>query len=286
MTQKKSDPQTHSAKEMESFRSTRIENAPPDLFDPKKPRLGRRESEPHSAEVTYIYDVLTTNFPQGRAFWDLHHYFIAPKGVLKGKKVDLQPDISFFKNLTISYALPSFDASMHNGAIPDIVINVLSKSTWRADISEHVETCRDLSVPVYAVFSPYRVTSKRYAPPFLRAYILQEDGSYKEEELRSITLDEGGEVDETKIIDISNKLPFRLGLMRLQKQFLGGKPLYRLILLDISKPFILPTREEKKLEMARKEVESAKKEAESAKKEAEKLAKILQKYRDKFGELE
>ncbi|MHA1765802.1 MAG: hypothetical protein ACTSVK_06020, partial [Promethearchaeota archaeon] len=57
------------------FQSTRVRDATPDLFDPKRPRLGRRESEPHSAEVSYLYDVLRTNFPDDRVMWDLHHYF-------------------------------------------------------------------------------------------------------------------------------------------------------------------------------------------------------------------
>ncbi|TFG23436.1 MAG: hypothetical protein EU529_07415 [Promethearchaeota archaeon] len=271
MTQKKSDPLSHSAEEAEEWRSTRIENAPPDLYDPSKPRLGRRESEPHAAEVTYLRDVLTTNFPKGRALWDLHHYFIASKGVFKGKKIDLQLDVSFFKELTISFAIPSYDATMYEGKIPDMGINVLSKSTWREDISEIVETCKDLSIPVYAVFSPYLVTSKRYAPPFLRVYILQDDGSYKQEDLRAITIEEGGSIDEPQILDLSDKLPFRLGLMRLKQQFLGGKPLFRLILIDPLELRVLPTRRER-------EVAEGEKKAEEAKKE-------LQEYRDKFGEL-
>jgi len=271
MTQKKTDPISHLVDEPKEWRSTRVENAPPDLYDPSQPRLGRRESEPHAAEVTYLRDVLATNFPKGRALWDLHHYFIASKGVFKGKKIDLQLDVSFFKELTIPVALPSYDATMYEGKVPDIGINVLSKSTWRADIGENVETCRDLSIPVYVVFSPYLVTSKRYAPPFLRAYILQEDGFYKVEELRAITIEEGGAIDETQVLDLSDKLPFRLGLMQLKQQFLGSKPLFRLILIDPLEMRVLPTRREKEVEEAKKETELVKKE--------------LQKYRDKFGEL-
>jgi len=299
MTQKKSDSISHLVDESEEWKSTRIENAPPDLYDPSQPRLGRRESEPHSAEVTYLRDVLSTNFPAGRALWDLHHYFIASKGVFKGKKIDLQLDVSFFNKLTIPFAISSYDATMYEGKVPDMGINVLSKSTWRADISETIESCKDLSIPVYVVFSPYLVTSKRYAPPFLRAYILQEDGSYKQEELRAITIEEGGAIDETQVLDLSDKLPFRLGLMRLKQQLLGGKPLFRLILIDPLEIRVLPTRREKEVEEAKKEAERAKKEAERAKKEAERakkeaeevkkeaeeVKKELQEYRNKFGEL-
>lgn len=178
---------------------------------------------------------------------DLHHYFIPSKGVLKGTQIDLQFDVSFFKKLDLPVALPSYDASLHEGKVPDLCINVLSRSTWKSDISEHVESCRDLSIPVYVVFSPYIIPSRRYSPPFLRVYILQEDGTYREEDLRAITLEEGGSVEENNVIDISDTLPFRLGLMRLKKQYLGGTPLFRLILLDPSETRILPTEKEKEI---------------------------------------
>ena len=67
MTQKKSEPFSHPLDGSEIKIRSRIDDRTSDLFDPNKPRLGRRESEPHSLEVTYIHDVLTTNFPEGRA---------------------------------------------------------------------------------------------------------------------------------------------------------------------------------------------------------------------------
>jgi hypothetical protein len=96
MPQKKTKPSLSSSDGSSVKRSTRIENAPPDLYDPDVPRLGRRESEPHSSEITYIHDVLTANFPESRTVWDLHHYFTGEKPPLKGKKIDIQFDISFF----------------------------------------------------------------------------------------------------------------------------------------------------------------------------------------------
>ena len=172
MTQKKTEPFLEAHHVSERKRGTRIDNAPPDLYDPNVLRLGRRESEPHSAEVTYLHDVLTTNFPKGRAVWDLHHYFLGNKGALKGEKIDIQFDVSFFKDLKISHTLSSYKAREHGGRIPDLAINVLSKNTWRNDLSENVDKCKDLSIPVYALFSPYEVTSKVYHPPFLRVFIL------------------------------------------------------------------------------------------------------------------
>lgn len=255
----------------ESSKSSRVDG-PADIYDPNLPRLGRRESEPHSEEVTYLHDVLKTNFPKGRVLWDLHHYFISPRGVLEGKRIDLRFDISFFEDLTIPHALSSYDSSQYEGKVPDIAINVLSKSTWSKDLSEVVEACRDLSIPIYAIFSPYMVATKRYAPPFLRVYILEEDWTYRLEELRGITLKEGGEINEKNIIDITDRYPLRFGLMQLKQQHAGGKNLFRLILLDRSENMILPTRREKDLKEVNKKVEE--------------LEKKLQVYQERFGKLE
>lgn len=254
MTQKKSEHQDiqHPS---ERGRGTRIDNAPPDLYDPDAPRLGRRESEPHSAEVSYMHDVLNTNFPNSRTIWDLYHYFIGKQGTLKGEEIDIQFDISFFKDLRIPYTLSSYKAQEHNGKTPDLVINVLSKSTWRNDLSEVVDKCKDLEIPVYVVFSPYKVTTKIYHPPFLRAYILQENNNYKQEELDQITLEEGEAINEEKIINLKDKLPFSLGLMKLKRTHKGKQNLYRLAFIDPSVPRVYPTELEKKLEDKDKAIE-------------------------------
>ena len=60
-------------------------------------RLGRRESEPHSAEVSYLFEVLSTNYPSHRTLWDLHHYFGNDR-----EQFDIQFDISLFLNFSIS----------------------------------------------------------------------------------------------------------------------------------------------------------------------------------------
>ncbi|MHA1273030.1 MAG: hypothetical protein ACTSQS_06295 [Promethearchaeota archaeon] len=267
-------------------KSTRIENAPPDLYDPNKPRLGRRESEPHSNEVNYIYDVLTTNFPEYKTLWDLHHYFVGKKGPLKDKEIDIQFDISFFKNLDIPYTISSYDASKYSGKIPEMTINVLSKSTWRADLSENVEICRYLGIPVHVIYAPYMVTSKVYAPPFLRVFLLEEKGNYRQEELREVTLKEGKPLEEKNIIDVSKILPFRLGLMQLKKKHEGDLPLYRIIFIDPQEPRIFLTKFEKyKIEHEKKLLEAEKKAAEAEKKASE-LKEKLEKYRKKFGKIE
>jgi len=279
MTKKKSEPFSHPIDGSEIKISTRIENAVPDVFDPNKPRLGRRESEPHSAEVTYIHDVLTTNFPEGRAVWDLHHYFLGRKGALEGKEIDVQFDVSFFKDLKIAYTLSSYDARKYEGRIPDMAINVLSRSTWSKDLSETVDICKDLGISIYVVFSPYEVTSNIYNPPFLSVFILKEDESYQQKDLHNITLKERETIDEKNIIAVSDKLPFRLGLMRLKHHHEGEQPLFRLIFIDPSEPRILLSKAEKD----KQEAEAKAKEAEAKVKE---LEKNLVKYRKKFGELD
>ncbi len=98
-------------------------------------RLGRRESEPHSYEVGYMHDVLKTNFPQHRCLLDLHHYF-----VLEGEKVNIQFDISLFLNFELPEAMPSYKAQKYGNRLPDLAINVLSKSTWKNDLSEIQES--------------------------------------------------------------------------------------------------------------------------------------------------
>lgn len=132
---------------------------------------------------------------------------------------------------------------------------MLSKSTWRNDLSEVVDKCKDLEIPVYVVFSPYKVTTKIYHPPFLRAYILQENNNYKQEELDQITLEEGEAINEEKIINLKDKLPFSLGLMKLKRTHKGKQNLYRLAFIDPSVPRVYPTELEKKLEDKDKAIE-------------------------------
>ncbi|MHA1148618.1 MAG: hypothetical protein ACTSR8_10280 [Promethearchaeota archaeon] len=285
MTQKKSDTLPHPLNNLEPRKLTRIENAPPDLFDPNKPRLGRRESEPHSAEVTYIYDVLSLNFPSGRALWDLHHYFVGKSAPIKGKKIDIQFDISFFKDLTIPYTLSSYDSIKYNQKVPDLAINILSRTTWRNDLSENVDISKSLKIPVYAIFSPFKVASNIYNPPFLRVFILEKDGSYREEELRNLTLKQGEQFNAKHIIDVSAHLPFRLGLMLLNQKHEGKLPLFRLIFIHPSELKILPSKIEK-LKEAEQKAQEAEQKAREAEQKAKELEKELKKYQEKYGMLE
>ncbi len=101
---------------------------------PIPPRNGQRESKPHSNEVTDLHDVLSANFPNDRVFWDLHHYFI-----LNNTELNRRFDISWFQNMELPTQQSLYKAWEHDNHVPDVVINVLSVSTWRDDFSDIVE---------------------------------------------------------------------------------------------------------------------------------------------------
>jgi Uma2 family endonuclease len=259
--------------------STRHKRLSPEEFDNSKPRLGRRESEPHSDEINYLYDVLTTNFPDDRAMWDLHHYF-----TVDDLKIDLQFDVSYFKDMHIPERLSSYKAEKYNGRVPNMAINVLSKSTWKTDIGENLDYCRRLQIPLYIVFPTYHIATKLYEPPFVRAYILQPDGEYHIEELRQITID-GEKRKSEAVIDISQIVPFRLGLQKRNVSHESNKPLFRVILLHPDKFQVYLTKTEKAQEQAEKAQEQAEKalhEKNEAKKKAQLLEKKIKKLKEKF----
>lgn len=251
-------------------------------FDPDKPRVGRRESEPHSAEISYLFDVLRTNFPNDRVMWDLHHVF---KDVLdvdgEASEIDIQFDISFFKDLAIDQELPSYIAAEHGNRVPTMAINVLSKSTWPFDLSDHVDKCRHLGIPLYIVFPAYHVATSMYRPPFLRAFIMQGDAKeYTVCDLHQALLKEGEHLTadrcgEDKLIDTSGIVPFRIGLMERRVKVKGGLSAWRMVLVHPTEPRLLQTRLEQ--EKARAEQEKAR---------ADHLEALVTKYKDKFGSLD
>ncbi|MCF2140508.1 MAG: Uma2 family endonuclease [Candidatus Lokiarchaeota archaeon] len=224
-----------SANDANKFRSTRhaldehLKYSSKDVDDDAqmlKPRLGRRESEPHSANISYIYDVLSTNFPEHRVIWDLHHYFY-----VADEKIDIQFDISFFLNLKIDYQLSSYKAEKFNNRVPDLIINILSKSTWHNDLLENVALCERLRIKYYIVFFSYEVSTKFYPPPFLRVYYLNENSRYQYKDLTKIMFDKGKLLDSTAKIQLSPDLPFDVALECITKKYDNKKPIYKIIFL-------------------------------------------------------
>ena len=227
----------------ESRRSTRIHSMEEDTFDQSQPRIGRRESEPHSFEVSYIHDVLCNNFPNHHTLWDLHHYFL-----INGEEYDIQFDISFFLNLKIPYTLSSYRATEHNHQIPQMAINILSKSTWKTDLSENIDMCRIIGIPIYIIFAPFDVATKTYKPPFIRVYFLQKDRAYINKELRNTCFKPDGSLIVENLIDFDGMLPFKIGLKELEQKHDGGRTLYRMVFFDqnSSQLFLTKLEQEKK----------------------------------------
>jgi Uma2 family endonuclease len=194
------------------------------------PRLGRRESEPHSQEIMYLYDVLQTNFPTSRTLWDLHHYF-----GIEGTKYDIQFDISFLNEFQIHQLLSSYQSAEFKNRIPNLAINILSKATYKSDVGENVDICKIVQIPVYIIFCSHPIGSGIYRPPFLRVYMLNEKGQYSIFESRNYVLSEE-DTDQkwnvAEIIDTSKFLPFRVGLMKMKRKYYPDQDTFRMILID------------------------------------------------------
>ncbi len=196
---------------------------------PAPPRLGRRESEPHSMTLVHIYEVLQANFEgTHHALWDLHHYF---KHV-GGTTFDLQFDVSFFLNFHVPKLLPSYKAWEFGNRVPDVAFNIMSRSTWRNDLSEISDICAALGIPVYVVFAPYHVASQFYKPPFLRVYLLQEDGTYKNVTVRHACLREDGSIELQHVVQLPQTIPFWVGLTQTDKLGPDDVGIYQLVLID------------------------------------------------------
>ncbi len=263
------------------FVSTRHRDAEPDTFDPSVPRLGRRESEPHAAEISYLYDVLTTNFPEDRTIWDLHHYFTK-----KNIDIDIQFDISYFKGLKIPYTLSSYKVGEFNNKVPTMAINILSKSTWRSDIGEKVDLCHLLSVSLYVVFPSYNVATELYKPPFLRAYVLKQDGTYEVREIRKVINEIEGVLDMDAIIDVSDIVPFRLGLWRRAIKHQKEESLYRLVLINPKEKEILLTENEKNEQLLNEQAQKINEQAQKINEQAQKINEQSQKINEQSQKID
>ncbi len=262
--------------ELKRSETTRINSMVPDMFDPSQPRVGRREDEPHAHEISYLHDVLATNFPQHHVLWDLHHYF-----QLDGEELDVQFDISFFLDFSIDYSLSSYRASDHDNRVPRMAINILSKSTWRADLSDNLEYAKMLNIPVYVVFSPFDMATRPYLPPFARAYIMQPDGEYIQKELRRAGHQSDSPVVQSNQIDLEGVVPFNLGLVELDKMHEKTKKLYRLVIIDKDTSEILPSNveiQERKFMQEKQRAEQEKQRAEQEKQRSEKYLSMLKSH--------
>jgi len=194
------------------------------------PRLGRRESEPHSEEICYMRNVLKDNYPDHRVLWDLHHYFYHD-----GEEIDIVFDISFFLEFKTDGPISSYDSAENNFMVPDMAVNVLSKSTWMKDINEIVEKCQLLQIPIYIVFTPYHVASNQCRAPFLQVYILDSNMVYRTITINEAAAKEGVEgFASDKMISLAPRLNLSVGLELLKEKYNGILDLFRLFFVDLT----------------------------------------------------
>ncbi len=234
-----------------------------------KPRLGRRESEPHSDEINYLYDVLSSNFPKDRVLWDLHHYF-----TIAGELIDIVFDISYFKDFQLPFRISSYNAQKYGNRVPTMAINILSASTFKNDLGIILEQCQRLKIPVYVMFSDHLQAPSYVKAPMLKIYYL-EGNQYHTAETRDICCREGEEPAPSKLIDVlPDVLPFKFGIMERNERYLKDtvSPLYFLALVDRVTGKLLLTRRQK----AEKRADEEKRRADEEKRRADELQKKLE----------
>jgi len=210
--------------------------------------------------------VLSTNFPQHRTLLDLHHYFQHGD-----EEINVQFDVSLFTDVLIPYTLSSYRAADYQDKVPALAINILSKSTWRADVGENVDLCRALRIPVYIIFAPFDVASKHYRPPFARAYVLMADGSHAIREQRNTCVDAAGAVIEQNLIDLGDAVPFRVGIEKLEGKHEKTQDRFRLVIVRSASPERFLTA----FEQEKQRAEQEKQRAEQEKQRADKYLKVL-----------
>ncbi len=262
-------------------------------YDPDEPRLGRRDSEPHSFEVSTLKDILTSNFPDSRTLWDLHHYFKAPKKFSK-KRIDIKFDISFFLGWKMDKFLSSFDSELFNNKVPILGINILSRRTWRADIGENVDICKLIGLKYYIVYAAYHVASDFYQPPFLRVYRLV-DNAYISEDLKEVAIREDGTINSSAIVDIGPEIPFRIGLIEKKNMVFDDESMFHLLVFHKSRDeMLLGTAEQEKqraeqekqrAEQEKLRAEQEKQRAEQEKQRAESLEQEIQNLKQQLETL-
>lgn len=241
-------------------------------------RLGRRESEPHSYEVTYLFGVLTPNFEESRVLWDLHHYFY-----FRDEKWDIQFDVSLFNDLEEPEDISSYDSAKYNNQVPDMTINVLSGSTARKDIYEIDKKCELLRIPIYIIFTPYDVAPDPYVAPFLQVFILDNNMVYRSISVDDFAAKQGvAGFDSEKMISLAPKFNLSVGLELLKRTYKGGLARFRLFFVDLTKNERLYTKEEMSEQRADKEKARADKE----KVRADKAEARADKAENKVEELE
>jgi len=167
-----------------------------------------------------------------------------------------------------------------------MAINILSKSTWKTDLSENIDLCRIIGIPIYIIFAPFDVATKTYKPPFIRVYFLQKDRAYINKELRNTCFKPDGSLIVENLIDFDGVLPFKIGLKELEQKHDGGRTLYRMMFFDqnLHQPLLTKFDQEKeradnektRADKERKRADKERARADEEKARASKYMKLLQ----------
>lgn len=206
-------------------------------FEDQPQRNGRRESEPHSFEVTYLFKITYFHFPESRIITDLHHFFR-----LNGKVLDLLFDVTYYPGLKIPHWLEEFDSAKYGNRVPEMVINVLSMRTWKKDCTETVKKCHALRIPIYMYFTPYDVAPDLHQPPYLKVYMLDENMDYKAFTIKEYAAKEGeAGFDLEKMVSLAPRLYLAVGLELLERKMKGGTDRCRLFFVDLTENVRLKT---------------------------------------------
>jgi hypothetical protein len=193
--------------------------------------------------------------------WDLTHYF-----PYNDEEIIIQFDISYFKNLKIPEMLSSYRSIQYHNKVPDLAINVLSKSTWRKDLLDNMMKCKKIQVPFYVVYFAYEIVPNLIPPPFIRVYSLQND-EYVEKEFTKTAFHNTKLINSDAIIDLGDTIPFNIALNQSESIYQGGKPIFHLVIVKKQSNELFLS--EKEFQKARADQEQARADQEQARADQE-----------------
>ncbi|MHA1680673.1 MAG: hypothetical protein ACTSUE_06680 [Promethearchaeota archaeon] len=165
-----------------------------------------------------------------------------------------------------------------------------------------LERTRRAKIPVYIIFSPYMFATQEFKPPFLRVYTLGANGDYTHVDYRVLAVDEDETIYPENIVDLGEKIPFRVGVQKSTDNIYGIGPCYHLAIFKKDEDIIFKTAEEMievrageaevragEAEVRAGEAEVRAREAEvrarGAEVRADEIEEILRRYREKYGSL-
>ena len=114
---------------------------------------------PHAAATGYSFDVLKSHFPRAEVGYDLHMLFSEPGGGPGNdpgnpKQSRLAPDVLVALKVPRDPTRPDYDADLLGP--PDFVLEVLSESTWKHDVTRKLDVYQGIGVRECLLFDANR----------------------------------------------------------------------------------------------------------------------------------